>query len=416
MNVEIVTIGDELLLGFTVDTNAAYLARRFGEIGVAIPRRATVGDNASAIADAVRAALDRTGAVITTGGLGPTSDDLTKPAIAEMFGREMYREEAVADAIRTRWARLKRTGKIPESNFTQAMIPRGAEILPNEHGTAPGLWLEDERGRWVAMLPGVPREMREMLENAVIPRVAARRPANETEVVIHSRTIRTTGIPESTLFDRLGPLSTSVEGLSPAYLPGVEGVDVRLTSQGRTAPEADSILDKAAAEIRNALGAYAYGEDNDDLARKVLDVCRSRGLKLAVAESCTGGLLGERITAIPGSSDVFVGGVIAYDNAVKVSLLGVPTALIDRHGAVSGEVAAAMAKGVVDSLGADIGVAITGVAGPGGGTKEKPVGLVWIAIAGVINECRQLRLFGDRREVRQRAAQAALDMVRRGLG
>ncbi|HEY8167016.1 MAG TPA: competence/damage-inducible protein A [Gemmatimonadaceae bacterium] len=416
MNVEIVTIGDELLLGFTVDTNAAYLARLFGEIGVAIPWRTTVGDNASAIADAVRAALDRTGAVITTGGLGPTSDDLTKPAIAELFGREMYHEEAVADAIRARWARLRRTGKIPESNFTQALVPRGADILPNDQGTAPGLWLEDEQGRWVAMLPGVPREMRAMLERAVIPRVVARRPANEKEVVIRSRTIRSTGIPESTLFDRLGSLATNVEGLSPAYLPGIEGVDVRLTSQGRTAADADGVLDKAAREIRNALGPYAYGEDNDDLAAKVLDLCRSRGLKLAVAESCTGGLLGERITAIPGSSDVFVGGVIAYDNAVKVSFLGVPTALIDRHGAVSGEVATAMAKGIVDSLGTDVGVAITGVAGPGGGTEEKPIGLVWIAIQGVINECRQLRLFGDRREVRQRAAQAALDMVRRGLG
>jgi nicotinamide-nucleotide amidase len=416
VKVEIVTIGDELLLGFTVDTNAAHIARELGEIGVSIPWRSSVGDNAQAVAEAVRNGLDRTGAVITTGGLGPTSDDLTKPAIAELFGREMYHEESVADAIRARWAGLRRSGKIPESNFTQALIPRGAEIFANDHGTAPGLWLEDERGRWVAMLPGVPREMREMLANALLPRLIARTGAGEEGAVIRSRTIRATGIPESTLFNRLGPLATNVEGLAPAYLPGIEGVDVRLTSQGRTALEADSILDRAATAIRNALGSYAYGEDNDDLAAKVLDLCRSRRFKLSVAESCTGGLLGARLTAIPGSSDVFIGGVIAYDNAVKRSVLGVPQPLIEQYGAVSGEVASAMARGIVDTLGGDLGVAVTGVAGPGGGTREKPVGLVWIAAHGAVNECRELRLFGDRAEVRQRAAQAALDMVRRGLG
>lgn len=416
MKVEVVTIGDELLLGFTVDTNAAHIARELGEIGVSIPWRSTVGDNAKAIAEAVRAGLDRTGAVITTGGLGPTSDDLTKPAIAELFGRELYYESSVADAIRARWARLRRSGKIPESNFTQAMIPRGAELLANDHGTAPGLWLDDERGRWVAMLPGVPREMREMFRNALLPRLIARRGAADKATVIRSRTIRSTGIPESTLFNRLGGLATDVGGIAPAYLPGIDGVDVRLTSQGRSAVEAATILDQATTAIRNALGSYAYGEDNDDLAAKVLDLCRTRRLKLSVAESCTGGLLGARLTAIPGSSDVFIGGVIAYDNAVKRSVLGVPQTLIERYGAVSGEVASAMAKGVVDALGGDLGVAVTGVAGPGGGSEEKPVGMVWIAAHGAVNECRELRLFGDRGEVRQRAAQAALDMVRRGLG
>jgi nicotinamide-nucleotide amidase len=296
------------------------------------------------------------------------------------------------------------------------MIPRGAELLANDHGTAPGLWLDDERGRWVAMLPGVPREMREMFRNALLPRLIARRGAADKATVIRSRTIRSTGIPESTLFNRLGGLATDVGGIAPAYLPGIDGVDVRLTSQGRSAVEAATILDQATTAIRNALGSYAYGEDNDDLAAKVLDLCRTRRLKLSVAESCTGGLLGARLTAIPGSSDVFIGGVIAYDNAVKRSVLGVPQTLIERYGAVSGEVASAMAKGVVDALGGDLGVAVTGVAGPGGGTEEKPVGMVWIAAHGAVNECRELRLFGDRGEVRQRAAQAALDMVRRGLG
>jgi len=414
VKVEIVTIGDELLLGFTIDTNAAYIARKLGELGIEVRRRTTVGDTASEISAAVSAALDRTGAVITTGGLGPTSDDLTKPAIAELFGREMYRDESIADAIRVRWARLRRKSSIPESNFAQAIVPRGAVILPNDHGTAPGIWLEDGRNRWVAMLPGVPREMREMLDKSVIPRLTAREGVG-SGVVIRSRTIRTTGIPESTLFDRLGGLATNVEGLPPAYLPGIDGVDVRLTSRGRSAAEADALLDHAQERIRNAIGDYAYGEDNEDLAAKVLDLCRAKRLRVAVAESCTGGLLGARLTAIPGSSDVFVGGIIAYDNAVKQNALGVPADTIAQHGAVSGEVASLMARGVTSLLEADIGIAITGVAGPGGGTAEKPVGMVWIASYGAVTNSRVLQLFGDRAEVRQRAAQAALDLLRRGL-
>jgi len=417
LKIEIVTIGDELLLGFTIDTNSAHLARELAALGVEITHRSSVGDDATNIADAVKRALDRTGAVITTGGLGPTADDLTKPSIARIFERDMYLDEPTLEAMKARWARLKRTGPFPDSNVAQAMIPRGATILANRHGSAPGIWLEDEQGRWVAMLPGVPREMRGLLADELLPVIRQRieREAGTDIPVIRSRTLRTTGLAESALADLLGEMASGVDGCALAFLPSVESVDLRLTIRGVAAAEADSRLEQAAMKLRNTIGRYVYGEDGADLAEIVLGQCRRRGLKIAVAESCTGGMLGARLTAIPGSSDVFVGGVIAYDNSVKRDVLGVSSADLDEHGAVSMEVASAMASSVRNLVQADIGVGITGVAGPGGGTAAKPVGMVWVALDGVEREARCLRLFGTREEVRQRAAQAALDMIRRAL-
>lgn len=417
MKIEIVTIGDELLLGFTVDTNSAHLARELASIGVEITHRASVGDNASDIAEAVKQGLDRTGAVITTGGLGPTADDRTKASIASLFGKEMYRDEEIVDSMRARWARLKRTGPFPESNIAQAMIPDGATILPNRHGSAPGIWLEDEKGRWVAMLPGVPREMRGLLADELLPRIRAlvESESGGEATVIRSRTLRTTGVAESALADQLGELARGVDGMGLAFLPSVDSVDLRVTARGLSAAEADALLDQAILKLRNSAGRYVYGEEGADLAEVVLSVCRKRGLRVAVAESCTGGMLGARLTAVPGSSDVFLGGVIAYDNSVKREVLGVSDADLEEHGAVSEEVASSMAGAVRRMLRADIGIGITGVAGPGGGTASKPVGMVWVAIDGLKNEARCLRLFGTREEVRQRASQAALDMIRRTL-
>jgi nicotinamide-nucleotide amidase len=417
MDVEVVTIGDELLLGFTVDTNAAHLARELAAAGIGVVRRSTIGDEPAGIAAAVNEALDRTGAVITTGGLGPTSDDLTKPAIAALFGRAMKFDDAIWDELKVRWKSYRWPGGIPESNRQQAMIPEGAVILKNRHGSAPGIWLEDERSRaprWVAMLPGVPREMRGMLADELLPRLRAR--AGGTPKVIASRTLRTTGIGESALADLLGPLAKGPRGLPLAYLPSAEGTDLRLTSRNANAAEAASALDAGAAELRAVLGAFVYGEEKTDLAAVVLELLRSRGMKIAVAESCTGGLLGARLTAIPGSSDVVLGGVIAYANEVKVSVLGVRGETILEHGAVSEETAREMATGVCERFGAAVGVSITGIAGPGGGTPEKPVGTVCIAVAaaGTVNSTRT-QMIGDRDEVRRRSAQTALNLVRRAL-
>jgi nicotinamide-nucleotide amidase len=417
MKIEIVTIGDELLLGFTIDTNSAHLARELASLGIEVVHRSTVGDNASDIAAAVREGLERSDGVITTGGLGPTSDDMTKPVIAELFGRKMYRDEAIVEGMKARWARLKRTGPFPESNINQAMIPEGAVILPNQHGSAPGIWLENDAGKWVAMLPGVPREMRGLLADELLPKIRERlaRDGAQSLTVIKSRTLRTTGVAESALADQLGTLAAGFDGLSLAFLPGVEGVDLRLTSRGLTGQAADEALERGIVKLRAAAGRYVFGEDAADLAAVVLDASRRKGVRIAVAESCTGGLLGARLTAVPGSSDVFLGGVIAYDNKVKRSMLGVSDSDLEEHGAVSEQVAAHMARSVREKLGAEIGIGITGVAGPGGGTAAKPVGMVWVATDGIRTEARCLRLFGTREEVRERAAQAALDMVRRAL-
>ena len=412
MLIELVTVGDELLLGYTVDTNAAHLARELAAVGVSIVRRATVGDDANDIASAVGEALDRTGAVVTTGGLGPTSDDRTRPAIAELFGRDLVPDEERWQALRALWQERGR-GEIPLTNRTQIMIPRGATVLTNRHGSAPGIWLEDDRGRWCAMLPGVPREMRGMLADELLPRITARLDG-QRRVVVRSRTLRTTGIAESKLAETLGALAGGIGGLSLAYLPGQEGVDLRLTARGLPADVADASLASGIAALRASVSRYAYAEERTDLAAVVHDACNAHGLTIGVAESCTGGLLGARLTSIPGSSSVVTGGVIAYSNAVTQALLGVGTETLERHGAVSEQVAVEMAGGVRNRLAVDVGASITGVAGPGGGSLDKPVGFVWIAVD-VRGDVRThgSRFIGDRAEIRFRATQAALDLVRR---
>ncbi len=414
MIVEIVTIGDELLLGETIDINAVWLARELGNVGISVVRRTTVGDGAAAISAAVREALYRTGAVITTGGLGPTSDDRTRPAIAALFGRELRFDDAIWQGLRALWRERGRPGEPPESNRQQALVPEGATVLTNRHGTAPGLLLEDEDGRWVAMLPGVPREMRGLMGDELLPRLRSR--TADDRRVIRSVTLRTTGIAESQLPDLLGEHADGFGAVSLAYLPGQEGVDLRLTVRDARPEDADRTLRDAADTLRNRLGRHWYADGPTDLAEVVIAACRASNNHLAVAESCTGGLLAARLTSVSGSSHAFLGGVVAYDNAVKVDQLGVDAELIDRVGAVSEEVARAMAAGIRSLLGSQIGVGITGVAGPDGGTPEKPVGLVWIAVDvdGRVS-VHGGRFIGDRAEIRFRATQAALNMIRRDL-
>ncbi len=414
MLLEILTVGDELLLGLTVDTNAAWLARELAADGVSIAQRASVGDDADRIAGAVRDALDRTGGVITTGGLGPTADDLTKPAIAAIFGREMYFDAERWEALRQLWRDRGRAGEPPEANKQQVMIPVGARVLHNRHGSAPGIFLEDERGRWVAMLPGVPREMRGLFNDELRPIIHARLGASRS--VVRTRTVRTTGVAESQLPTLLGDAVRGVDGMSLAYLPGQDGVDLRLTVRGAVPDDADRRLAAGARLLVERVGDFVYADGLVDLAEVVLDACRERSLHIAVAESCTGGMLGERLTTIAGSSDVFLGGVIAYDNSVKESQLGVSRETLASVGAVSEEVARQMASGVRGRLAADIGVGITGIAGPGGGSPEKPVGTVWVAVD-VQGDVRVFggRLIGDRAEIRFRATQVALEMIRRQL-
>ena len=410
MNLELLTIGNELLLGFTIDTNGAEIARALGAVGIRVVRRTSVGDDADAIRDAVDQALARTGAVIATGGHGPTRDDITKTVVADLLGRPLEWNESVWEQVVARHARVGRTPV--ESNRNQAMVPRGATVLPNRWGTAPGLWIEHERGL-VIMLPGVPREMSRLLEHEVMPRLVPR----GNGVAVQSAMIRTTGVAESTLAERLGEIESAIAPLTLAYLPGVDGVDLRLTAWELGPAEAGSRLAQACETIRSIAGDCVYGDDRADLAAIVLDAARARGRTLAVAESCTGGLVGARLTAVPGSSDVFLGGLICYADSAKTELAGVPPELIAEHGAVSEPVARALALGARSRLGADAAVAVTGIAGPGGGSPGKPVGTVWLATAvGDAVESRKVTFGGERDEVRARAAQTALFLLLRAIG
>ena len=407
MRLELVTIGTELLLGLTIDTNGAYLGERLGEIGVVVTRRSTVPDDPRAIAEAIAEALGRTGAVLTTGGLGPTRDDISKHAVAEVYGTALYFDDRVWEDIVTRFRRIGREPS--ETNRTQAEVPEGAEVLTNRWGTAPGLWLEGAPGLTI-MLPGVPKEMRGLLDREVIPRLKAR----TSGTVVRSLTIRTTSIPESSLAERLNPVEHLLTPVTLAYLPSTRGVDLRLTAWGETPDQSDRMLNEAATRLETLLEDGVYGRGHRDLADVVIERLRDAGRTLAVAESCTGGLLGARLTSVPGASDVFVGGVICYQDAVKRDLLGVSQEVLAADGAVSIEVAKQMAHGVRERLGADVGVGITGIAGPTGGTPEKPVGTVCIGWSlGAQSTAVRITLFGNREEIRERSTQAALHRLLR---
>ena len=412
MKLEILTIGTELLLGYTVDTNAAELGRALAAAGAEITRRTTVADRPEAIRAGLAEALDRAGFVITTGGLVPTRDDMTKTVVADLLGKRLVLDERLLAGLEARFQQLGRP--MPALNRTQAEVPEGATVLPNPRGTAPGLWVEDALGRVVVLLPGVPREMRGLLVEEVLPRLVARH-AGEPRVVL-SRTVRTTGIAESALAERVGPIEPEIAPLTLAYLPSVEGVDLRVTAWGLGARDAAARLAAVVERLRAAVGEHGYGEDGADLAAVVLDALRQGRHRLGVAESCTGGMVAERVTNIAGASATFIGGVVAYADVVKTAALKVPIETLEAHGAVSEETVRAMAEGAQRLFSADCTIAVTGIAGPGGGTPDKPVGTVWLA-ARVHTATRVVkRVFpGDRNEVRHRAAQAALDLLRRLL-
>jgi nicotinamide-nucleotide amidase len=407
MNVELVTIGTELLLGFTVDTNGAEIGRMLSDIGVRISRRTAIADRAPDISAAVSESLARTGAVIVTGGLGPTRDDITKVTVAGLFGAPLEFDESLWDALVERY---RMAGRAPvESNRTQAEVPRGATVLPNRWGSAPGLWLEAPGRGVVVMLPGVPLEMRNLMRHEVVPRLLARAQAPR---VIRSRTLRTVGVAEAVLAEQLGEVERDIAPVTLAYLPQPAGVDLRLTAWDVPEREAASLLERAAARVRSHAGRAVYGEGEEDLAAVVLEAARRAGALIGIAESCTGGLVGARLTEIPGSSDVIQGSVVCYSYRSKSDLLGVSAADIERFGAVSEPVVRAMASGALERLQATVSVAVTGIAGPGGATPDKPVGTVWFATAlGADVRAVKVIFFGTRAEVRERAAQTALRLL-----
>jgi nicotinamide-nucleotide amidase len=418
---ELLTVGTELVLGLTVDTNAADLGRALAAAGVRVLRRTSVADDPAQIRELVRAALERAGLLVISGGLGPTRDDLTKRAVAEALGLRVRSDPAILAQLEDLYRR-RGIPKMPESNRSQADVPEGATVLPNRWGTAPGLWIEHGDGRVVVLLPGVPAEMRGLLENEVVPRLKAKleataAPESRGAEVVRSRVLRTTGIAESALADSIGdPARLLPPGVTLAFLPSTDGTDLRLTAWRLPAGDADAALDAAAQALRPRLGGHCYGDGDADLAAVVLDQLEQQGAHLAAAESCTGGLIGARLTAVPGSSRVFRGGVVAYDNDVKLHLLGVSSETLAAHGAVSEAVAHEMAAGVARALDTDAAVAVTGIAGPSGAVPGKPVGTVWIAVLwrGRVRTFTHV-LPGSREAVRRRAAQWSLDYLRRTI-
>jgi len=410
----VVAVGDELLSGRTVDSNSAWLGVALGDAGIPVARRFTVGDTPEEIAAAVSLALAGASLVVVTGGLGPTHDDRTLDAVSALLGRELHTDEGMVRSLRERF-RKRGLPDLPASNLRQARIPEGSSILENRLGTAPGIQF-DLPGQRVVLLPGVPREMQLLMEEHVLPGLPLLFQSRLRPV--QSRILRTTGIAESALAVLLAPVLE--DPLFPpvqlAFLPRVTGVELRLTCRETgEVPRAAELLQLARSRILPAVTPWLYqGPDLvDDLAARLV----AGGLTLAAAESCTGGLLAKRLTDRTGSSRWFLGGIVAYANEVKRDLLGVEAGLLETEGAVSGTVAAAMATGVMKSLGASAGIGITGVAGPGGGSEEKPVGTVWIGVAiGAEVETQVHHFPGDREDVRERSAQASIQLLLRMLG
>ena len=409
MTAEIVSVGTELLMGQIADTNAQALGRLLPELGIAHHHRQTVGDNLGRLADALRLALGRADLVFTIGGLGPTEDDLTRDGIAAALGVGLVHDTEIEAGIRAIFAdrRLKWT----DSQLRQAMRPADAVVLDNPNGTAPGLFCR-AGSKIVIALPGPKGEFVPMLDL-----VRARLVPLVSGDVIHSRVLRVVGIGESGVEERIREL---MRGANPSVAPYAKPgeVHLRLTAHAATVMEADAMLDPVDARIREALGDAVFGVDDQTLEEVVLGMLRARGETVAVAESCTGGGLGARLTSVAGASDVFLGGVISYANSAKSGVLGVPEALLEASGAVSEECALAMAAGLARSMGtqADWAVSITGVAGPGGGTEAKPVGLVWIGVDGPTGaKAHEFHFRGTRGDIRARSTQMALVLLRRAL-
>ena len=411
MKAEILTIGDELLRGEIVDTNKSLLSERLLRFDVETRFHSSVCDDPADMTDAFRRAASRADVVIVSGGLGPTRDDITLEVLAQCFGRELRRHEPSLAAIRAFFGRLGR--EMSPSNEKQALLPAGAEVLPNPVGTAPGCMLEVERSVFFC-LPGVPRELVRMLDQEVLPRLAMRlRPAGAG--VMRATLLRTFGMGESTLEDELKDLARE-EGVALGFRTAFPDNYLRPVARGATEAEASARLERVCEAIRARLGPLIYGRDDETLELALGRLLVERRRTLAVAESCTGGLLAQRISAVPGASRYFRGGVVAYANEAKRDLLGVPEPLLAAHGAVSAPVARAMAEGARARLGADLAVSTTGISGPDGGTAEKPVGLVFVGFADAGGSDAYEFLFPfDRERHRLVTSQVALDWVRRAL-
>ena len=406
MKAEIIAVGSELLTPDKIDTNSLFLTEELNKLGIEIVRKTVVGDDRALLLEAFRDAVNRVPLTIASGGLGPTEDDLTRETVAELLGRRLVRNDAIVRAIEARFRSFGRV--MPDSNIRQAMVPEGAEPLDNPRGTAPGLWLED-RERTIALLPGPPRELKPMFREQVLPRLQRR----ISSVRMYHRELRVTGLGESHVDSLAGPVYSRYPEVQTTVLASPGEVQIHLRMWTEDSAHADALFADIERGLDLALTDRIFSRDSSPLEEVVAHELLKQNATIAAAESCTGGLFAERLTTIAGSSAYFLGGVVCYSNEMKTAWADVPPEMIATKGAVSAEVAIALADGIRRRVGSTLGVGITGIAGPGGGSEEKPVGTVHIALASAsaIRE-RALRLPGDREMVRLQASQAALDMVR----
>ena len=413
MKCEIIAVGSELLTPFRQDTNSLYLTEKLNEIGVAVAFKTIVGDRKRDLVSAVRTALGRADLVAIMGGLGPTEDDLSREAVAEALGVGIRRDTQLVVALAARFA--QRRMSMTDNNLKQADIIEGATVLPNANGTAPGLWLDTSFNghRKLAMLiPGPPSECKPLFATQCIPRLREILPVRH----IAKRVLKATMIPESTADALLAPIYSTYKDVETTILAGNCEIQLQLFCAKASLEAAQHRVDELASRLEEALEEHLFSSTGETLEQIVVYYLELKQETLAVAESCTGGLLAQRITSISGSSRSFLGGAVVYSNELKADFAGVPPHLIEAHGAVSPEVAEAMAQGIRRRVGSSIGVGITGIAGPGGGTEEKPVGLVYIAVSyGNKTESLECNFRGDRERIRLWASQQALDLVRRRL-
>ena len=413
MIAELIMVGTELLLGEVIDTNSAYLAQRLAELGVDLYYVSRVGDNRRRIAQLVNQAHQRADLIIISGGLGPTADDLTKEAVADAFGLELVLcGEALAE-IEEHFRRLNRT--MSENNKRQAYLPAGGKALSNPKGTAPGVLLELPDGKAVIMLPGVPVELKAIMEDSVIPYIQQKL-GDENRAVIYSKILRFYGLGESAIDNIVQDIIAAQTNPTIAPYAGSGEVRLRITAKAANESEALRLIEPVERKLLDRLGPYFYGYGDEGLEVVAARLLLSRKKTVAVAESCTGGLISHKLTNVPGSSGYYMQGAVTYSNAAKTAVLGVDSRLLEQFGAVSRQVAKAMAEGVRQWAGTDIGLAVTGIAGPGGGSAAKPVGLVYFGISypGGAKAFRR-QFAGDRLQVKERAALAALDILRRYL-
>jgi len=410
LSAEIIAIGSELLSPNRTDTNSLWLTDQLNRIGIDVKLKTIVGDDDARLEEVVKDAVKRSRVVITTGGLGPTEDDVTRKVVARALGRRLSLDEKVLEEIRERF-RSFGIANMPERNSRQAMVIYGAEVLANPNGSAPGLFLQHESCA-IALMPGPPREMKPMFANQVLPRI--QNLGGDTRFA--TRVLRVAGIGESAVDEKIAPIYTKYKNPQTTILFNSSEIEIHLRAHGRTEADAEALLDDLSLKIEKELGNSAFSFRGETMEEVVGRRLTMTGFTLAVAESCTGGLIAQRLTSVPGSSKYFIEGCVTYSNESKIRLLGVDKKLIKEFGAVSQQVARDMARGVRHMAKTDFGIAVTGIAGPDGGTEEKPVGLVYIALADDAHtEHKKLTIPCDRELVRWRASQAALDMLRRRL-